>query len=91
MIRQIECIIFGRVQGKSFRAFARRKAISKGLVGVVENLSDGTVHLIAQGDQFELEKFVQQLRRGSLFSRVDSVDVKWSNAVKAYSDFTVIY
>ena len=91
MLRQIECIISGRVQGMLYRDFTRRKARGQGLVGTVENFPDGTVHVIAQGDQPELEQFIEDLKRGSMFSRVDAVDARWSNAEKAFSDFTIKY
>ena len=91
MLRQIECVISGRVQGVLYRDFARRKAIGLGLVGVVENLPDGTVRVIAQGDDSELRIFTGHLKRGSMFSRVDAVDEKWSNAPQAFSDFQIVY
>ncbi|MBI2476390.1 MAG: acylphosphatase [Candidatus Taylorbacteria bacterium] len=91
MLRQIECIISGRVHGVLYRDFARRKARGLGLVGMVENLPDGTVHVVAQGDESELNRFIADLERGSIFSRVDKVIVKWSNAEQAFSDFTIRY
>lgn len=91
MLRQIECIISGRVQGMMYRDFACRKARRFGLVGIVENLLDGTVHIIAQGDQSELDQYVLLLKRGSMFSRVEAVDVRWSNTEKAFSDFSIKY
>lgn len=89
MLRQIECIISGKVQGMFYRAYARRKAKDLGLVGTVQNLPNGTVHVIAQGDETGLEKYVEQLKLGSIFSRVESVDVKWSNSLQSFPDFSV--
>ena len=39
-IKQIECVIIGRVQLVMFRDFARRKARKLGIAGTVENLPD---------------------------------------------------
>lgn len=89
MLRQIECIISGRVQTVLYRDFARRRARHFGLVGIVENLPDGTVHVVAQGDESELHYYLEDLKRGSMFSRVDAVDEKWGNAEQAFSDFTI--
>ncbi|MDO8590564.1 MAG: acylphosphatase [bacterium] len=91
MLRQIECIISGRVQGVLYRDFARRKAKHLGLVGMSENLSDGTVHVLAQGNELELRSFIADLERGSMFSRVDRVEVKWTNAEQVFNDFQINY
>ncbi len=91
MLRQIECIISGRVQGVLYRAFARGRARHLGLVGFVENLPDGTVHALAQGDESELHRFIAELEKGSMFSRVDAVDVKWGSAERAFPDFRINY
>lgn len=91
MLRQIECIISGRVQGVLYRAFAKGRARHFGLVGMVENLPDGTVRVVAQGDESNLHHYIADLERGSMFSRVDAVDVKWGNAEQAFADFRINY
>lgn len=74
-----------------YRDFARRKARSLDLAGIVENLQDGTVHVIAQGEEVKLEQYLSLLKRGSFFSRVDAVDEKWSNTEQAFNDFQIKY
>jgi len=74
-----------------YRAFARRNARRYGLVGRVENLPDGTVFVLAQGDESALHHFIEDLERGNMFSRVDGVEVKWSSAEQAFSDFQIKY
>jgi len=91
MIKQIDCIISGRVQGVLYRDFSRRMARRYGLVGTVENLPDGTVKVVAQGDELKLKKYIEDLKRGSIFSRVDAVDEKWGNAEQSFSDFRTVY
>ncbi len=91
MLRQIECVISGKVQGVLYRDFVRRKARHLGLFGEVSNAPDGTVRVVAQGDESELKKFIEYLKQGSFFSRVDAVDEKWSNAEQSFSDFKIKY
>ena len=74
-----------------YRDFAKRKARGLDLVGIVENLPDGTVHVIAQGGEVELEHYLGLLKRGSIFSRVDAIDENWTNAEQAYNDFQIKY
>ncbi len=89
MLRQIECIISGKVQGIGYRYFVYRKARRLGLVGTVENLPDGTVRVIAQGDESELKAYIEYLKRGTIFSRVDAVDEKWSSTEPTFADFQI--
>ncbi|MDO8482356.1 MAG: acylphosphatase [bacterium] len=91
MLRQIDCIVSGRVQGMLYRDFVRRKARGLGLVGTVENLPDGTVKVVAQGDESDLRILIEHLKRGSIFSRVDALDEKWSDAPQAFPDFQIVY
>ena len=90
MIKEIECLIHGRVQGVMFRDFARGQACRRHLTGTVENLADGSVRVMAQGDEPALQEFIKCLRRGSLFTRVESVAVSWRGATNQLDDFRII-
>ena len=73
------------------RDFVCRKAHALGLTGYVKNLSDGTVEAVAQGEKETLEKLVKHLHKGSVFSRVDGVEVAWRDSSIAYSSFNIDY
>ena len=90
-MEQIDCRITGRVQLVMFRDFAVRNARSFGLVGEVQNMSDGSVRVLAQGNRESLLAFIERLKRGSLFSRVDDVIVTWGNAEKTAERFVIRY
>ena len=60
MQKEIEVIIRGRVQMVMFRDFTKRKAGSLGLTGTVKNLKDGSVCVVAQGDEDKLNKFIEK-------------------------------
>lgn len=51
----------GHVQGVGFRYTARRVAGAYRVSGFVENLDDGRVLLVAEGEQAELERFLADL------------------------------
>ncbi len=73
---QYEIFVSGRVQGVGFRFFLRRKAQLLGIRGFVENLPNGTVHVIAQSDDEKaLDKFVSECWRGPFMARVKDVKV----------------
>lgn len=54
---------YGRVQGVFFRATARQIARGLGIKGTVRNLQDGSVELIAQGSETQIEALVSDLER----------------------------
>ena len=74
---EIKCIVSGIVQIVMYRSFAQKEARRLGLKGTVRNLPDGTVEVIAQGDEENLKKFIDELHKGTIFSRVDDVKVTW--------------
>lgn len=90
-IKQIECLITGRVQLVIFRDFAQRKARKLGIVGTVENLPDGSVKAVAQGTEEQLLKFISYLKRGPLLAKVENVAIKWAETISLFEDFKIIY
>jgi len=66
-------IVSGRVQGVFFRTSARDEALRLGLAGQARNLDDGSVELIACGDEAHLAQFERWLQTGPPLARVDSV------------------
>jgi acylphosphatase len=69
-------IVSGRVQGVGFRFFAERAAKKAGVVGWVRNLPDGRVETVVEGSDDAVERYLGDLRRGPLGSRVTDVAVE---------------
>ena len=75
-----------------FRDFSQRKARKLGLVGFTRNETDGSVTVVAEGPRDVLETYVTDyLRKGSILSRVDDVEVRWGNATGEYKDFKITF
>lgn len=91
MNERMEAIASGRVQVVMYRDFSQRKARGLRLVGTVQNLSDGTVRVIAEGPRPTLEAYVEKLKRGPLLARVDSVSPQWLPATGEFTRFDIIY
>lgn len=68
--------IEGQVQGVGFRWFTMSAARKVGLVGWVENRSDGRVVCEAQGGAAEMETFMQVVGAGPPHARVDRVTIE---------------
>jgi len=84
-----EILIEGRVQGVGYRDYARRRASRLGLGGWVMNLRDGRVRLRAEGARARIEELVRALEQGPPLSKVERVDVRWTDATGGFADFDV--
>jgi acylphosphatase len=90
MNERIEAVVSGRVQMVMYRDFATRKAHRLGLTGWVRNLSDGTVHVVAEGPRKNLDTYIRKLERGSILSNVENVSVTWHPATGEFTEFTLV-
>lgn len=65
----------GRVQGVGFRYTAERKSAGFDIAGYVQNLDDGRVELVVEGEPGELDRYVQELsERMDEFIKEKTVD-----------------
>ena len=76
-MKAIHLVIHGRVQGVFFRKYTFDKANDLGLKGMVRNLPNGDVEIIAEGREEVLKEFVEWCYKGSPASKVSSVDMKY--------------
>lgn len=74
-----------------YRDFAQRKARKLGLVGTVQNLKDGTVSIVAEGEEAALNEYIQYLKKGSVLSNVEDVEIVWGEPSGNLSDFLIVY
>jgi acylphosphatase len=77
-VLRLTALISGQVQGVGYRRFVQRQAETLKLFGYTENLSDGRVEVIAEGDKTNLEQLLHFLKKGSTHALVKSVEVQWS-------------
>lgn len=83
-------VVSGRVQMVMYRDFASRKAQSLGIVGTVRNLPDGTVEVVAEGEQAALHDFLAMLSKGPLLADVRDVRTEWTEPVGTFRNFSII-
>ncbi len=75
-MKAIDATVSGRVQAVGFRAFIRRNAVMLGVRGYVENLEDGRVHAVLEGDDHQVDKLLEMIRQGPGAAQVRDVRVK---------------
>ncbi len=64
-MKRREYIISGKVQGVGYRSYAAQLAALHHITGFVENLSDGSVRIVAEGSDEELDLFSQGISASS--------------------------
>ena len=78
--RRLVAIVRGDVQGVGFRWFVEREAARLGLEGWVANRADGSVEVVAEGNEDLLRELLLQLWEGPPGSVVSHVDVRYEPA-----------
>ena len=58
-MRCLALVATGRVQGVGYRDRVLRAAEAQGIVGSVRNAEDGSVEIVAQGEEGALKRFVE--------------------------------
>ena len=87
--KRIHLVVRGRVQGVYFRATAQREARQHGLSGWVKNRQDGSVEIVAEGEEDDVKDFLSWAHSGPSTARVDDVDVRWGSYTGEYTDFRI--
>jgi len=82
-------VVRGRVQGVGFRWFVDHEARQLGLAGWVRNNFDGTVEVLAIGNQQQLAELGRKLRQGPRAARVDDVQEISAEPVSGLTTFRI--
>lgn len=91
MIKRLEAIVYGTVQGVFFRQYTLREARRLDLKGWVANLNDGTVRVVAEGQEKSLQEMTRFLLRGSPEAKVVHLKADWLEATNEFTVFSVRY
>jgi acylphosphatase len=85
MLQLVKIQVFGRVQGVLFRDYTKRQAVSLSLVGFVMNKDDGSVEIVAKGEEQNINQLIDKVKIGSLFSKVTNVVVEPSIIIPTHN------
>jgi acylphosphatase len=79
---------YGRVQGVGFRYTAQRIAGGYPVSGYVENLGDGTVHLVVEGDKEKVAAYLKDVNK-ALERYIDHQVADEQCATGEFKDFSI--
>jgi len=88
MVKNYRINVLGKVQGVWFRKYTEEAALSYHVRGIVKNEIDGSVYIEAEGEEKDLNSFLQWLQKGSPLSTVEQV--KWEEGlIKGFAGFKI--
>jgi acylphosphatase len=88
--KRVHLFVKGRVQGVVFRAATQREARRLGITGWVKNRNDGTLEIVAEGEEDSIKEIVGWANHGPSAARVDQVDVRWRGYTGEFAEFAIV-
>ena len=89
MIRK-DVIYKGRVQGVGFRWTTNHISRQFSVTGTVQNRADGTVHLVVEGEQKEVEAFMMAIAE-RMTTNIKETTIHEADYLGEFEDFRVLY
>ena len=80
----------GHVQGVGFRYTAKTVAAGFELAGIIRNLPDGRVELVAEGHRAELDAYRAALHDAGLAGFIRDEQVTWAEAKNEFRGFEIV-
>ena len=78
------------MQGVGFRYAVKSVVSGFEVVGIVRNLPDGRVELVAEGARDELNAFRQAIRESGLESFIQDEEVTWGDPDNNFRGFEIV-
>jgi acylphosphatase len=72
-----------------FRDFIQRNARAIGLVGQVWNGTDGTVMVVAEGEDADITELLTRIKKGPPLARMDDMAVAYAEATGEFGGFHI--
>ena len=89
MPRRMILKIHGDVQGVGFRYYVKKFSQDNNIFGLAKNESDGTVSIVAEGEDIDLHHLMDFCYNGIRHALVRAVDVTWERSQNDFSDFEI--
>lgn len=84
----IHAIVSGRVQGVFYRDSTQKQAKKLSITGWVKNCDNGTVELVANGEEQQINQLIEWLWKGPIAAKVTNVE--WNKVpLEEFEDFSV--
>lgn len=88
-MKRVAINIFGRVQKVGFRFSTLQKARELNINGFVRNLRDGSVEVEAEGEENQIEKFIEWCKIGPPYSDVKKIMIEDIEVMDTENSFKI--
>lgn len=90
-MKRLHVTVRGQVQGVYFRTSARNRARQLGVNGWVRNCPDGSVELVAEGEEERLTQLLAWCHGGPPGAVVTDLEIQWQDATGEFFGFMIRY
>ena len=87
LMRRLTAYISGKVQKTGYRARVLSIARDFGLLGYVQNLDDGRVKVVAEGEDYDLESLLAAIDIKNTLIRVADIQKEYSDSTDEFQGF----
>lgn len=88
-MKRVLIILFGRVQMVGFRYSTLQKAKQFKITGSVKNIRDGTVEIEAQGEDDQIQSFIEWSKEGPPYAIVRKVILEEMKIIDGDKEFVI--
>lgn len=88
-MKQLHIFLHGKVQNVMLREHIRKAASMHNIKGWVKNRKDGSVEIVAQGREIDLEKFIPECKKGSFMAHVEKTEITDEPIEEEYEGFQI--
>ncbi len=87
-LKRATIFVSGDVQMAGFRTFVKNIADSRDVKGYAENLSDGRVKIVCEGEEVEIAELANAIKtKASALSKVESLQTEYEKYIGEFLDF----
>lgn len=84
-------LVSGFVQRVFFRSYTKNTADTIGVFGWVQNLADGRVEAMLEGEKEKVEKMVEWMKKGPPAAKIDNVEIEYRECKNEFGNFDIKY
>lgn len=91
MIKHYKIIAHGQIRGTNYRKLVQESANKNGIIGHIKYLKNGEVEILASGQHIDMQVFLEDCKKGNLWTIIQKFEVTPYTPNHNYKTFTVLH